>query len=130
METSLLVLYFVPLVILIAFGPYVARRFGAGAVTAMMLMVTLSVGLMLAILGGQHQRNLTVRSSLIGMLFAGFFFSLIIAIPTVSLVVLGRRGATLRRQHAIPVLIGIAIQVVAAIFYFLAVGCVLTGECM
>lgn len=130
METSLRVLYVVPLAILIAFGPYVAKRFGTAAVAAMMLTVSLSAGLIIAIRGGQHQRNLTVSSAIIGMLFAGFFFSLIIAVPTVSLVVLGRRGATLREQRVLPLLVGIAIHVVAYIFYVLAVGCALTGECM
>ena len=130
METSLRVLYFVPFAILIAFGPYVSKRFGTGAIAGMMLTATLSAGLTLAIRGGQHHRNLTAKSALLGMLFAGFFFLVIIAIPTVCLVDMGRHGDTLPRQRLIPLLIGIPILAVGYIFYMLAVGCALTGECM
>jgi len=38
------------------------------------------------------------------MLLAGFFFSVIVSLPTVLLVILGRRDATLRRQQAIPLI--------------------------
>jgi hypothetical protein len=130
MDTSLTVLYFVPLAILIAFGPNVARRYRAAGVTVMMLTVSLCVGLILAILGGQHQRHLIVRSSVVGMFFAGFFFTVLISVPTVSLVFLSRRGATLRRQRVIPLIAGLAIQVVAWIPYIFGVGCALTGECL
>jgi hypothetical protein len=130
MEPSLRVLYFVPLAILIGFGPYVSKRFGTAAIAGMMLTATLSAGLTLAILGGQHERNLTAKSALIGMLFAGLFFFLIIAIPTICLVDMGRHGDTLRRQRVIPLLIGIPILAVGYVFYVLGVGCALAGECM
>jgi hypothetical protein len=70
------------------------------------------------------------QSALIGMLFAGLFFFLIIAIPTICLVDMGRHGDTLRRQRVIPLLIGIPILAVGYVFYVLGVGCALAGECM
>jgi hypothetical protein len=130
-DAALVTLYFVPLAVLLAVGPRLMLSRGARALTVLVITSSVAAATPLAIIGGVHRQNEANGGfEPLALVFTSAFFCLLLVGPAVALGVLSHRQASARRQRTVAFAIGMTLHVAAGLFYLLAVGCILTGECV